>query len=118
MGDWGELLGEIIMAAFAAVGLEEWLKNFLPKNRKLGAAIMLPLAAGCFFAARHLPTAAIGSALTVGSVQLCYETLIQGFRALVERAQGKIRDEAGKAPPKDKEGKNALQAESGQNFRR
>ena len=102
----GELLIKIVVAGFAAVGIEEYLKNFLPKgNTKLFALLMLPLAVVCFVAVDLLPLPVIGSLLTVGTVQIAYETLIQGFRAVIERVSGKVRDDAGRgdwkrdAPP-------------------
>ena len=93
----GDLLIKIVVAGFAAVGIEEYLKNFLPDKRsKWWALVMLPLSVGCFVAVHCLPLPVIGSILTVGSVQIAYETLIQGFRAVIDRVSGKARDDAGK----------------------
>ncbi len=83
----------VVAAAFATVGIEEYLKNFFqPKNLKWYAVLMLPLAVACFCAAEMLPPAVLGSLLTIGSVQLCYETLIQGFRALIDRISRKMEE--------------------------
>ena len=81
----------IMAASFAAVGLEEFVKNFFkPKNKVWYAVIMLPLSVGCYYAVDRLPPLVIGCALTIGCVQLCYQTIIQGFKAIVERLAGKI----------------------------
>ena len=90
----GELLLKVVVAGFAAVGIEEWLKNFRPKSAsKWWALVMLPLSVGCFCAVDLLPLPVIGSLLTVGTVQIAYETLIQGFRAVIERVSGKVKDD-------------------------
>ncbi len=92
MIDGGFLL-KVVAAGFAAVGIEEWLKNFFkPKNAAWYALLMLPLAVGSFFAAEMLPPVALGSLLTIGAVQICYETLVQGFRAVIERISRKMED--------------------------
>lgn len=88
----GAFLVKVVAAAFAAVGIEEWLKNFFSMKAVVAALIMLPLAVGCFCAAELLPPAALGSLLTVGAVQLCYETLVQGFRAVIERISRKLEE--------------------------
>ena len=93
----GDLLVKVVVAGFASVGIEEWLKNFRPeKAGKWWALVMLPLSVGCFVAVHMLPLPVIGSLLTVGTVQIAYETLIQGFRAVIERVSGKVRDDGGK----------------------
>lgn len=110
----GDLVMKIVVAGFGAVGIEEYIKNFLPsKKSRWWALIMLPLSIGCFFAVHCLPLPVIGSVLTVGAVQIAYETLIQGFRAVIERVGGKARDDAGRGewkrqdppppPPKPRE---------------
>lgn len=93
----GDLLVKVVVAGFAAVGIEEWLKNFRPeKKSKWWALIMLPISVGCFVAVHMLPLPVIGSLLTVGTVQIAYETLIQGFRAVIDRVSGKVRDDGGR----------------------
>lgn len=92
----GDLIMKIVIAGFGVVGIEEYLKNFLPEKRsKWWALIMLPLSVGSFFAVQYLPLSVIGSILTIGGVQLAYETLIQGFRAVIDRVGGKVKDDAG-----------------------
>lgn len=92
----GQFLLKVVAAAFAAVGIEEYLKNFFkPKNKKLYALVMVPLSLGAYCAAELLPIYVIGSLLTLGSVQVCYETLIQGFRAVIDRISGKLHQYEG-----------------------
>ena len=93
----GDLIVKIVVAGFGCVGVEEWIKNFLPEKRsKWWALLMLPLSIGCFFAVHCMPLPVIDSVLTVGTVQIAYETLIQGFRAVIERVSGKVRDDSGR----------------------
>lgn len=83
---------KIIVASFATVGLEEYLKNFLkPKNKKWYAIIMLPLAVMCYVATAVLPQEVIGSVLTIGGVQLCYQTFVQGFKSIIDNITNKIK---------------------------
>lgn len=78
---------QVIVAALATVGIEEFFKNFFkPKNKKWYAILMLPLSVFCFCAASLLPLYIIGSLLTIGCVQLCYQTLVQGFKIILENA--------------------------------
>jgi len=87
-----EFLMKIIVACFATVGLEEYIKNFFkPKNKIWYAVLMLPLSALCYASLSLLPVEVIGSILTVGSVQLCYQTFIQGFKSIVENITNKIK---------------------------
>lgn len=84
-------LMEIIIACFATVGLEEYIKNFFkPQNKVWYAVLMLPLAAMCYVSLSLLPIEVIGSILTVGGVQLCYQTFIQGFKSIVENITNKM----------------------------
>lgn len=86
-----QFLLQVVAASLAAVGVEEFIKNFFkPANKAWYAAVMLPLSVGCFCAARLLPLWVIGSLLTVGSVQLCYQTLVQGFQKIIDHVFGKI----------------------------
>lgn len=83
---------KVITAAFATVGLEEYLKNFFkPKSKKWYAVIMLPLSVMCYIAVSLLPQEVIGSILTIGGVQLCYQTLVQGFKAVINNITNKIK---------------------------
>ena len=87
-----EFLMTVIVACFATVGLEEYLKNFFrPKNKIWYAVLMLPLSAVCYASLSLLPVAVIGSILTVGGVQLCYQTFVQGFKAIIDNITNKIQ---------------------------
>lgn len=82
---------QVFVAALATVGIEEYIKNFFkPKNKVWYAVLMLPLSAGCFLAIYLLPIYVIGIILTSGCVQLCYQTLIQGFKSIVSTLSKKI----------------------------
>lgn len=87
-----EFLMTVIVACFATVGLEEYIKNFFkPKNKIWYAVLMLPLSAVCYASLSLLPIEVIGSILTVGGVQLCYQTIVQGSKAIVESITDKIK---------------------------
>ena len=87
-----QFLLKVLVAAFATVGVEEFIKNFLKTEKTYWyAIIMVPLAVGCYTAVELLPISVIGSLLTIGSVQLCYQTLIQGFKAIIQNATNKIK---------------------------
>lgn len=76
---------KVTCAAFATVGIVEWLKNFLNfSNKKIWAYIMIPICIGCYLAAELLPVWVIGSLLTLGTVQISYQTLIQGFDSVIK----------------------------------
>lgn len=88
----GQFLLKVVVAGFAAVGIEEFLKNFIqPKKSRWYALIMIPLAVGSYVSVELLPISVIGSLLTIGTVQICYETLIQGFRAVISHISGKMQ---------------------------
>lgn len=87
-----EFLLKVMAALFATVGIEEYIKNFLkPKNKVWYAVLMLPLSVGCYVVVELLPLWVIGSILTVGGVQLSYQTLVQGFKAIIESTTNKIK---------------------------
>lgn len=87
-----EFLMKIIVACFATVGLEEYVKNFFkPKNKVCYAVIMLPLSVLCYASLSLLPVEVIGSILTVGGVQLCYQTFIQGFKLIAKNIAHQIK---------------------------
>jgi hypothetical protein len=91
---------QVIVAALAAVGIEEFIKNFMKNvNTIWYAVLMLPLSIGCFCAVYLLPVYVIGSLLTVGSVQLCYQTLVQGFKGVVTKITDKIESNTGSTKP-------------------
>ncbi len=86
-----QFLLRILVACFATVGVEEYIKNFFkPKNKIWYAVLMLPLSVGCYIATSMLPVQVIGSILTIGGVQLCYQTLVQGFKSIIENVTAKV----------------------------
>lgn len=87
-----EFLLKVMAALFATVGIEEYIKNFFkPKNKVWYAVLMLPLSVGCYVAVELLPLWVIGSILTVGGVQLSYQTLVQGYKAIIESTTNKLK---------------------------
>lgn len=91
-----QLLLKVFIASFATVGIEEYAKNFLKTEKTfVYALLMLPLAVMCYFAAEKLPVWVIGSLLTVGCVQVCYQTIVQGFKALIEGFSSKLKGKSG-----------------------
>ena len=88
-----QFLLRVIVAAFATVGIMEFIKNFLKTSKSwIYAVLMIPLSVGCYVSVELLPLAVIGSLLTVGSVQLCYQTLVQGFKAIIKNVTSKIEN--------------------------
>jgi len=86
-----QFLLKVLVACFATVGLEEYLKNFFkPKNTVWYAVLMLPISVGCYTALCMLSVQVIGSILTVGGVQICYQTFVQGFKSIIENVTDKI----------------------------
>lgn len=76
---------KIALSGFGAVGILEWLKNFFKFTKTWAYALLMPvLAVGCFAAVYFLPAYVIGSILTVGVVQLNYQVIVQGFKAVVK----------------------------------
>lgn len=84
------LIVQILIAAFAVTGLMEYLKNFLKVKPIWYALIMPVLSAGCFLAVYYLPLPVIGSLLTVGTVQINYQVIVQGFSKVLEMVKQKI----------------------------
>ena len=83
---------KVFVAAFATVGVEEFLKNFIKTEKTFTYAIlMVPLAVGCYFAIEVLPMWVIGSLLTIGCVQICYQTIVQGFKTAIEGLSHKFK---------------------------
>lgn len=80
-----QLAIKIGLAGFGAVGMIEWLKNFFTCKKTWVYALLMPVfAVGCFAAVWYLPMFVIGSVLTVGVVQLNYQVIIQGFKAVIK----------------------------------
>ncbi|MBQ2552998.1 MAG: hypothetical protein II563_09170 [Treponema sp.] len=89
---------KVFVAAFATVGVEEFLKNFIKTEKTfIYAVLMIPLAVGCYFAIEALPVWVIGSLLTIGCVQICYQTIVQGFKTAIKglshKFEGKPQEE-------------------------
>ncbi len=88
------LITKIIISAFAATGLIEFLKNIIKSSKTWIFTIIMPfIAAGCFCICQFLPAAVIGSILTIGMVQLCYQVLVQGFKKIVSAFLDKVSSE-------------------------
>ncbi|MCQ2086669.1 MAG: hypothetical protein MJZ37_01135 [Bacilli bacterium] len=80
-----QLAVKIGLAGFGAVGVMEWLKNFFKFKKTWIYALVMPVfAVGCYAAVNFLPAYVIGSILTVGVVQLNYQVIIQGFKAIIK----------------------------------
>ena len=79
------LLQNVVVAAFATVGLIEFLKNFIKVEKKwIYALLMIPVSALCFFFCITEKEWGIGAMLTIGMTQLCYQTIVQTFQAVVK----------------------------------
>lgn len=92
----GQFLLKVLAAAFATVGIEEYLKNFIRTNRTIVYAfLMIPLSVGSYFSAEKLPMWIIGSLLTIGCVQISYQTIVQGFKAIIKGLADKIKSKGG-----------------------
>lgn len=86
-----ELFMQIGIASFAATGFMEWLKNFLKFKNTVWYAILMPLVAiGCYFAIDKLPPIVIGCILTLGTVQLNYQLIVQSFKKIIETIVNKM----------------------------
>ena len=96
--EMGKIFLIATVAAFATVGIMETIKNFWKTQRTwLYALAMIPLAALCVWMQVALPPWAIGIVLAVGMSQLCYQTIVQAFKALVGRVAsgGAVSDMGG-----------------------
>lgn len=82
--DYTEIVKNIIFAAIATVGLEEWLKNFIKTDKTwIYALIMMPLSVGSYCVCEYCPPAIIGSVITIGVVQICYQLIIQLLKKMI-----------------------------------
>lgn len=80
----------IALAGFGAVGVMEWMKNFFKFKKTWIYALIMPIfAVGCFLIVAFLPSWVIGSILTVGVVQLNYQVIVQGFKAVIKALMNK-----------------------------
>ena len=87
-----QFLLKVFTAAFATVGIEEFIKNFLKVQKTwIYALLMIPLSIGSYFSVEMLPLWVIGG-LTIGSVQISYQTIVQGFKAIIKGVVSKIND--------------------------
>ncbi|MGN0757033.1 hypothetical protein [Treponema sp.] len=86
-----QFLLKVFTAAFATVGIEEFIKNFLKtKKTWVYALLMIPLSIGSYFSVEVLSMWVIGGLLTIGCVQICYQTIVQGFKAIIENLARRI----------------------------
>ena len=82
---------KIALSGFGAVGILEWLKNFFKFKHTWAYALIMPvLSVGCYAAVYFLPCYVIGSILTVGVVQLNYQVIVQGFKAIIKALLSKV----------------------------
>ena len=80
-----QLAIKVGLAGFGAVGILEWVKNFFKFSKTWIYALIMPVfAVGCFAAVWFLPSYVIGGILTVGVVQLNYQVIVQGFKAVIK----------------------------------
>ena len=86
-----QFLLKVFTAAFATVGIEEFIKNFLKtKKTWVYALLMIPLSIGSYFSVEVLPMWVIGGLLTIGCVQISYQTIVQGFKTIIENLARRI----------------------------
>ena len=86
-----QFLLKVFTAAFATVGIEEFIKNFLKtKKTWVYALLMIPLSIGSYFSVEVLPMWVIGGLLTIGCVQISYQTIVQGFKVIIENLARRI----------------------------
>lgn len=94
MTNFSELITKIVISAFAATGLIEFLKNIIKTKKTWIYVILMPIVAiACYCTCEYLPTVVIGCILTIGMVQLCYQIIVQGFKTIVK---GFINKSSGK----------------------
>lgn len=95
--NWQDVISlvlKVAVASFSAVGIEEYLKNFIKTDRTIVYSIIMPfLSIGSFIAISKLPIEFIGSLLTIGTVQLDYQLLVQGFKKIFDRVTDKKIEE-------------------------
>ena len=80
-----QVLLQVVVAALAAIGIEEWAKNFFkPTNTKWLALLMIPLSVGCYLSIYYLPPVVIGCILAIGFTQNFYQSILQATKDIVE----------------------------------
>lgn len=88
------MVTNVMLAAFATVGVIEVVKNFLTTEKKwMYSLIMIPLSLACYAAAEFLPTWVIGGILTIGVTQECYQIIIQSVTSIVKGMAQKLGGE-------------------------
>lgn len=98
MTDLGLMIVKIMVAAFATVGLMEYMKNFIKTEKTWIYSVIMPvIALGCFLAVEYLPIGVIGGILTVGCVQLDYQVIVQGFKKIINGKVKKIAESEDKS---------------------
>jgi hypothetical protein len=86
-----DLITKVMISAFATVGIIEYLKNFIKTDKKWIYSLIMPfISIGCYCICQYLPIGIIGGALTIGTVQLGYQLIIQGFKKIIEKSSNKI----------------------------
>lgn len=84
---------KVLISAFASVGFIEWLKNFIKTEKKFIWSIIMPVIAALTYAAcEFLPLVVVGAELTIGTVQLNYQILVQGFKKVLDAKLNKITE--------------------------
>lgn len=87
------LIFKVIISSFASVGIIEYLKNFIKSKNTIVYTIIMPfISSGCFCACSLLPLPVIGSILTIGSVQLDYQFIVQGFKKIINKNIKKLEE--------------------------
>ena len=86
-----QFLLKVLVASFATVGLMETAKNFWKTEKKVWYAVaMVPLSISSYFSVEVLPMWIIGGLLTIGCVQVSYQTIVQGFKIIIENLARRI----------------------------
>lgn len=86
-----QFLLKVLVASFATVGLMETAKNFWKTEKKVWYAVaMVPLSISSYFSVEVLPMWIIGGLLTIGCVQISYQTIVQGFKTIIENLARRI----------------------------
>jgi hypothetical protein len=84
-----QMLQMIGVAAMETVGTIEVMKNFFrPKNRKVWAVVMMPLALLFCAVYTYLPIWVSAGILTICTCQICWDTVLQTFKRIVARIGG------------------------------
>ena len=86
-----QFLLKVLVASFATVGLMETAKKFWKTEKKVWYAVaMVTLSIGSYFSVEVLPMWIIGGLLTIGCVQISYQTIVQGFKIIIKNLARRI----------------------------